>query len=314
MPGKKWACVCFISLLVGMGLALLGCHTAVHPERSQGMRKPREFPEQKIAGEPGATAEYLAACRQEFRTGLRELFGDIADRVLAEKRALSPEITDRALAHYERYFQVTKGNTNLRREDVLEALRIGEKRQRALRAGLKRLADRFSKRGVRFQIAEGGHFENKILWEDGIEAGYRIVTDHEAELFAYPLMPMKTGEYMVPRAGPIAARLVYIDADQMLFLRHGEDPGEAFAAAAGEILGRSRDVSDAIDGVHLARLYDHYLEIVTIRQRSLAELDGLRSAFGALAVVGGDPHNFTAVILVGPELDLPILLRAEEAW
>ena len=312
MPGRQVVRFCFVCFLVGLGLSLPGCAGKTRPQRGRAMRKPRDIPEQRIAGEPEATGEYLADCRRELRAAMREVFADIAHRVLAGQEEPAPEVIDRALAYYDRYFQVTKGNTNLRREDVLEAIQLGQRRQRALHAGLIGLADRFARQGVQFRIAEAGHFEKKILWEGGIEAGYRIVTDHETELFAYPLISMKTSEYMVPRAGPVAAGLVYLDADGMIFLRHGEDPGEAFARAAGEIFGKGVDVGGEIEGVHLARLYEHRLEIVALKDWALAELEDLRKIYRVPAVVGGDPHDFTAVILIDPDLDLPVLLRGEE--
>ena len=314
MSGKRGALIRLVCLSIGLGLTMLGCSISGRTERTGGMRKPREIPEQRIAGEPGATTEYLAACRQDFRTGLREVFADIAGRVLAGEKDLSPEVTDRALHYYQRYFQVIKGNTNIRREDALEALQIGQKRQRAFHVGLERMIARFSKREVRLRITEAGHFEKKILWQNGVEAGCRIVTDREAELFAYPLMNMNTAEYMVPRSGPVAAQLIYLDTDLMLFVRHGEDPSEAFARAAGEIFGQAEDVGEEIEGVHLARLYEHHLEIVALKKWTLPELEELRKIYEVLAVLGGDPHDFTAVILVDAEFELPVLLRGEETW
>jgi len=295
-------------------LSIMGCSAGHPPERGKMIRKPRNIPEQKIPGGPGATAEYVTDCRREFQTCLREVFLEIAERSLAERRDIPPQVMDRAVACYDRFSQVIKGGTNLRRIDVEEALLEGEKRQRHLHHSLGQLADRFSSHGVRFQIAGAGHFDNKILWENGVEAGCGIQTDHDVDLFAYPLMSLTTREYMVPRAGPIAAELVFLDADMMLFSRHGEDPGEAFASAAREIFGDSRDISDEIEGVHLARLYDHHLEIITMRQWSGSELDSLRTAYGVLAVVRGDPHDFTAMISVGPEVDLPVLLREKGEW
>jgi hypothetical protein len=32
------------------------------------------------------------------------------------------------------------------------------------------------------------------------------------------------------------------------------------------------------------------------------------------AVLGGDPHDFTAVILIDPNIELPVLPGGEEAW
>jgi hypothetical protein len=278
------------------------------------MRKPREIPEQHIAGEPGATAEYLAGCREELRTRLKEVFADIAGRVLAGEQELAPEVADRALGYYQRYFQVTKGNTNLRPEDVLEALRIGYQRQLAVHAAVERLSARFSEHGAGWRIAGTGRFDEKILWGGGIEAGFLIETDQGAELFAYPPINMRTAEYMVPRSGPVAAQLIYLDADVMLFARHGDDPGEAFARAAGTIFGRPEDVCGEIEGAHQALLYRHHLEIVALKKWSPAELEDLRRIYRVLCVLGGDPHEFTAVILVEGELDLPVLLRGGEQW
>ena len=39
-----------------------------------------------------------------------------------------------------------------------------------------------------------------------------------------------------------------------------------------------------------------------------------REIYRVLAVLGGDPHDFTAVILVDGSLDLPVLMRGGEEW
>jgi len=41
-----------------MCLLVFGCGTCGRPERGKMIRKPRNIPGQKIAGEPGETAEY----------------------------------------------------------------------------------------------------------------------------------------------------------------------------------------------------------------------------------------------------------------
>jgi len=61
-------------------------------------------------------------------------------------------------------------------------------------------------------------------------------------------------------------------------------------------------------------LYKHHLEIAALKEWTLPELEDLRKIYQVLAVVGGDPHDFTDVIQIDPELDLPALLRSQEDW
>ena len=109
------------------------------------------------------------------------------------------------------------------------------------------------------------------------------------------------------------------DVGQKRGVDRGVLPGTGAAGlcpvrAAGEILGRPEDVGREIEGVHQALLYRHHLEIVTLKKWSLSELEDLREIHRVAAVLGGDPHDFTAVILVDREHNPPVLLRGEEAW
>ncbi|MFC1683495.1 hypothetical protein ACFL0G_04760 [Candidatus Zixiibacteriota bacterium] len=278
------------------------------------MRKPKDIPEQKIAGGPGAIGKYATACRQEFKACLRGIFLEVSQRALAGENDITQQVSEKALACYDRFFQVMKGGTNIHREDLRRALLAEERRQRDFYRSLRWLAERFVTRGVRFQIAEAGHFEDQTLWGEKINAGCRIETDNGVSLFACPLLSLNTSEYMVPRAGPIAAQLIFLNQECMIFMKHGEDPGKTFAAAAGEFFGGFKDVAGEIAGIHLARLYDHHLEISIIEELSTTQLEELRTRYQVPAVYKGDPHDFTALITIGPEEDLPRLLREIGDW
>jgi len=166
-----------------MYLLIFGCAPWRGSERAKMIRKPRDIPEQKIAGEPGATGEYVTACRREFKACLKEIFLEVSARALPGESGIAPQVTEKALACYDRFFQVMKGGTNIRQKDVREALLAEERRQRDFYRSLRRLADRFAKRKVRFEIAEAGHFEGQTLWEMRMTAGCRIQTDNDVYLF-----------------------------------------------------------------------------------------------------------------------------------
>jgi len=234
--------------------------------------------------------------------------------MLAGESDIDQQVIEKGLACYDRFFQLMKGGTNIGSEDVKRTVLAEERRQRNFYRSLRWLAERFTTRGVRFTIIEAGHFEDQTLWEPRLVAGCRIETDNGVSLFACPLHSLSTSEYMVPRAGPIAAQLLFLNADCMIFMRHGDDPGGTFAAAAGEFFGGFKVVTDEVTDIHLARLYEYYLEISVIQEMSISQLDELRKRYQVLAVHKGDPHDFTAHIFIGPEDDLPRLLREIRDW
>jgi hypothetical protein len=297
-----------------MCLLVFGCGAGGKPERAKMMRKPRDIPEQKIAGEPGATGEYIAACRREFKACLKEIFLEISQLALAGESDIAQHVKGKAMACYDRFFQLMKGGTNIRQEDIKRTFGAEKRRQREFYDSLERLAEQFAKHGVRFQIEEAGYFEGQTLWELVMSAGCRIETDNSVSLFACPLMSLSTNEYMVPGSGPAAAQLVFLDPGCMIFMRPGEDPGEAFASAAGEVFGGFRDLAGEINGIHLARLYTHHLEISVVHALSISQLEELRTKYQVLAIYKGDPHDFTATILIDPKNDLFGLAREIENW
>ena len=114
---------------------------------------------------------------------------------------------------------------------------------------------------------------------------------------------------MVPRAGPVAADILFLNAALMLFIGHDEDPEDRFWEAAEIVFGTPMDITDQVPNVHTARLSSGFLELSLVEDLSDAELARLRARYGAAAVLKGDPHAFRAAIYTGREHMPPALLR-----
>jgi hypothetical protein len=207
-----------------------------------------------------------------------------------------------------------KGNTNIRSEDVIGAVRAQAEKQQNLHRTLQRLAEQFARRGVRFRAAEAGDFQDEILWGMGVVPGCRVVVDDGLSLFAYPLMSAVTQDYMVPRAGPTAADIIYLDSNVMLFMPHGQDPGEGFPSAAKEVFGLPENIAERFPGAVAARLGRHYLELVTAGEISPRQLEELRRRHDVAAVIKGDPFSFQALIHTYEEQRPSLLWDELSGW
>ena len=280
--------------------------------RGLDMRKEwPDQPEQKVVDLEGrdVTGEYVSACRRAFRRCLQEVFLNVARGVLQDEESIAEREMDRALACHEEYFQALKGGTNVAEDDVRAALIQEERRQHAFYRSLRVLCRRFEEQGVQLDIAEPGYYDSEILWNTGPSAGCRIVIQEDASLYASPLAPSYTDEYMVLRAGPVAADVLFLNTALMLFIRHDEDPEDRFWEAAETVFGTPTDITDQVPNVHTARLLSGFLELSVMEDIADAELERLQVKYGVAAVLRGDPHALRAVIYTGREHMPPVLLR-----
>jgi hypothetical protein len=119
---------------------------------------------------------------------------------------------------------------------------------------------------------------------------------------------------MAPRAGPIAAEIIYLDGSVMLFMPPGQDPGADFIAAAEEIFGLPEDIRGKFPGAYDARQHRHFLELVYAGVISRRQLEQLRERHGVMAVVKGDPFEFHALVHTAEEKQPSRLLSELGSW
>jgi hypothetical protein len=268
----------------------------------EGVEMPFQPPEQKVLDVDGTdlTGEYILAHTADFYACLKEIFLRNAQSILTGEETLAHKAElENALRCYDDFFESVKGTTNFRREDLERDFWAEIERQKRFYVSLDMLSDKFSKHDIAFDILDAGYYFPETLWDTGLTAGCQIRIDHQI-LYAYPLVPATTDAYMIPRAAPVAAELIALNEDYMVFLpSETQKVDEKLLNSARLIFGTSENVTDQMENVHFARLYNNFLAISIINDVSYAELDNLKEKYNVIAILKGDPHNFKAVIYIG---------------
>lgn len=271
-------------------------------------KKPPEYMEQKVTGDREATARYVQETREEFKKCLKAVLLDISNRCLLKEENIVEKVMEDALNCYNTYFQSMKGQLNLTEEDIREIIIKEEERHRKFYDKLREFSKKFTSEGVRFEILSPGDIYSDPYWDTKLEVGCNIRTDNGAYLSAFPLFPATTFDYMALRQEPVAAHIIYIDEDCMLFINHDQDPGERFGRVCKKLFWNPVDVKDEIEGAWAATLSNNFLHLDSEREFSDTELEELKNKYDVTAVIKTDFGQFTAYIYTGKERKYPQLL------
>ena len=282
--------------------------------KEEGVNKSYGFPEQKISGDSRATGYYASAYKADFRRCMKKVILEISKRVYLGEDCIPEEVNDAALKCHAEYFKAMKGGINITKEDILCALIDEKTRQKEFYRALRDLSESFQTYGIHFEICEQGYFTAETFWDTGLVAGCRVKVGEKAYLYAYPMVPAHTYDFMVPRSGPVAADILCINEAYMVFIQHDEDPGAHFWNVVNKLLGEPENIAYRIPNVHSALLYKNFLKLTVIEALSQPELEELRVEHGVCAIVYGDPHEFKGVIHTGKEQELPVLVRELDNW
>jgi hypothetical protein len=253
---------------------------------------------QRVLGVGGRdeTADYVMACREEFRGCLRQVFLSVAQKAFRQEASITRKVMPDATRCYSAYFRSMKGQINLTKEDLRSLITKEEKRQKKLYQALQGLSDRFKREGLGFEVLAPGDIYCESAWDTGFIVGTNIMTEAGAYLFSSPLVPAYTADYMALRQEPVAANILAISRDFILFLPINQAPGDKFGEVCLKVFGTPKDITEEINGAWQATLMSGFLLVDSEKAFSAAEIEGLRKKYGVLAVVTANSSQFTASI------------------
>ncbi len=262
-------------------------------------KEPPEYMEQKVTGNREATARYVQETEEEFKKCLGVVLLDISNRCLLQEEDIAEKVMEDAMNCYSSYFQSMKGGINLTQDDIKDLVTFEVKRHRSFYKTLREISKEFTDEGVKFEILSPGDIYCDPYWDTKLEVGCNIRTDNGAYLSAFPLFPATTSDYMALRQEPVAAHILYINKDCMLFINHNQDPGEKFTEVYRKVFRDPVDVKYEIEGAWAASISNNFLHLDSEREFSDAKLEELKNKYNVTAVVKANSGQFTAYIYTG---------------
>jgi hypothetical protein len=274
--------------------------------------KPREPDlEQRVLGVGGQdeTADYVRACQKEFRSCLRQIFLSVAQKAFSQEASIARKVMPDATKCYQDYFQSMKGQINLTEEDLMSLVSKEEERQQRFYRALRELSGKFSREGVMFEILSPGDIYCIPAWDTGLVVGTSIRTESGAYLFSSSPVPAHTTDYMALRQEPVAASIVAISKDFILFLPVNQVPGDKFREVHLRIFGREKDFTKEINGIWRATLMSGFLLLDSERTFSAAEIEELKRKYGVDTIVTANSSQFTAAINIEEDKEFSRLFQ-----
>jgi|Deesub1362B_J571_1020462.scaffolds.fasta_scaffold01945_3 hypothetical protein len=262
------------------------------------MRKIPDYEEQKILGGDDATAEYVQSAKTEFDRCMRKIFLEIAKKAFNREENIAESVTEKAVGCWKSYFQSMKGGVNLTEEDIEEAIKREEERQKRFYNALTKLTEEFRRKGFQTEILPPDEFYRDSFWNTGLTAGCNIKVNN-VYLCAFPLVPAVTSDFMVLRHNS-AANVILINEDCVLLQPHDQTLEKEFWKANEEMFAE-RDVKDDFPEADFAILKNNFLFLVSSEILSNVELEGIRKKYNVVSIVKGDLSNFNAFIYTGKD-------------
>lgn len=294
---RQWALKLLFYIIILIP-AIQACSIFKRTEKMEDIPSERLFhEEQQIEGGRDATAEYFRETGKIFQQCLQECLLGISVKCFRKVVCPEPGDYEKAGACYDSFFNSLKGGTNLSREDVERY--IAESASRYSRFfsyldSLKLLADRA---GIIFEIKPPGSIFKDPYWDFGPEPGCNILVDKKSFLFAIPPCEASTYNYMTLQQEPVAASLIHLNRDCMLFLNSDQDPGEKFFRSFRDIFTEGKNITNDIEGACQATLFPgRFLLIDPEKEPGQPEIGSLMEEYGVPAVVTGNAGTFRAAI------------------
>lgn len=263
---------------------------------------PRE-PEniQRVVGLNGedATADYVSACREDFVAALTRIFPKIALGVFQQEKDITGTVTSDAENIFQSYFQSMKGQVNFTLEGLKSFIVQEIRRQQRFYRELHALAAGFAAEGAKFTVLKSGDIQCEICWNTGIVPGTGIVTENGAHLYACPLVPAYSTDYMALRQEPVAANILAVSPELILFLPVNQDPEDRFLDACSKIFPVRQDITGELPSVWSACLLSGFILIDSSEPLTPDEIENLRTKYGVHAVVAANSAQFQARIHTG---------------
>jgi hypothetical protein len=274
--------------------------------------KPRE-PDlvQRVMGPGGLdeTAAYVVASQDEFRDCLKTVFLSIARMAFQQAGDIADKLIPETIKCYEKYFQSMKGQINLSEQDMESLINEEINRQQNFYLALQELSSRFSVEGVKFDVLSPGDVYCEPAWDTELTIGTTIRTDSGVYLFSIPLVSAYTSDFMALRQEPVAAGILGVTGDYIMFFPVNQDPEEKFADACLKIFGTPEDITADIEGARQAYIISGFILVDGEKSFSPAEIEELKKKYSVLAIVTANSSNFTAVIHVEEDRGLSRLLE-----
>ena len=263
------------------------------------MAIPPENMEQRIAGTQEDMANYVQECKRELRDCMLQVYLKIAQDAYECRNEVSQDVIQEAVYCHESYFNSMKGATNLSEDDVRLAVASEIERQGGFYKRLRELADKFASHGVSFEILEPGDIYSDPMWDIGACVGTSVRIASKAYLFAAPTCAAKTYDYMALRQDPVAAQIIYMDENLMLFAQHDQDLSEAFWQAYRQLFDKPHDVKADFPDAWAAVVAGNALLIDAKDALGDAGLERLMAKYGVAGVIMANSSTFTARLYVG---------------
>jgi len=260
--------------------------------------KKTDYEEQKIFGEREATSEYVTAVRTEFKECLRRVFLDVAKKAFNKEENIAESVMKQAIDCLKNYFQSMKGGINLTEEDVKEAIRREEERQRRFYNALTKLIEAFTEKEFQVEVLPPDKCYRNSYWDTNLTSECNIKIN-SAYLCAFPLIPAKTSEFMTLKQKS-AANVIFISEDCVILQPHDQPLEEEFWRVNEEIFFE-RDVKEDFPSADFAMLKNNFLFLVSSEAFSNAELEEIRKKYNVVSIVKGDLSNFNAFIYTGED-------------
>jgi len=271
-------------------------------------KKPDDSFEQKMSSDI-STRDFISECKKEFHVCIQKIFNKISNSILKESKIPTAKIKKNANICFRKYFQSTKGSTNLSSEDIRTIIYWEIDKQKKLNRAIKHLMKQLDEYDIKTQILESEFYFGETLWNTGIEPGYKIFIDNQNYIFAFPLTSAKTSDYLVPRSGPVSAEILYLDKDCLIMMPLGEELSDKFSKAITQLWGAPSNITNQFADVHVVYKYRNFIKLDIVKEIDTSELNRILNMYVINAVLKGDPNEFKALIHTGKEDQLPKLLQ-----
>jgi hypothetical protein len=261
--------------------------------------------EQRTQDSPSPTAEYAARAWSEFTLCMGKVFTDVAQNQWKGNKDLTVPQT-LANACLNSFSQTMKGGINLTSTRIHDVLQVVQTRQEKMIHSLSALRQRMQEESIPFTPGDPGEKFSPLYWDTGMEPCLPVKTSNDAILVAVPIVPAQTHHYLSLRQDEVAAQVLYIDDNMILFLPQNEDPGTTFAQIWRHLLPEPLNITSLVPGTWNALLYEkQFILLDTDKTLSTTELENLKAKYQVAAVVVTNASTFAAFIYTGKDAELP---------
>lgn len=245
-----------------------------------------------------ATGSYYQEAFTELRKGTEQALLKLMNEVFETGHA-SQSSLDSTYECFVGFNASTKGTSNFMESDYWDYINSKVQQFDSMFIALKKVQKHFETRGVTFTIEKPGEYLSWPYWNMGVIPGCNITINKTSYLYACIPVNAVTNDYLTLNRGPLAAHIVHINDDYILFSPANQDFDSTFLEVAGILFPKGKDVKDSVESCYNAFLFNNsHLIINTDKEYSIEELKKLKEEFSVKGIIVGNLGTFSAKLYI----------------